>query len=104
MSGWDTIRACAAQPVAEFRAAAAEPRTQQEAWLSDLLARNAESAYGRRHGFAAIRNSADYRRAVPIVRHEDIAREIDQIAEGAVGVLTAERVIAFEETSGSTTG
>ena len=104
MTSWSNIAAAASVPLAANKAALAQPAAQQARWLIELLGRNADTDYGRRHRFASIRSFADYARNVPIVRYEDLAPEIDAIADGAANVLTAEPVIAFEETSGSTTG
>jgi len=104
MSGWTTLRKAAQAPAAALRAAEGAVRSQQESWLLRLLQRNADSRYGRRHDFASIRSIADFQRSVPIARHPDLAGDIADIAAGADNVLTAEPVIAFEQTSGSTTG
>lgn len=104
MSGWQQIALAAAEPLAADAAARRDPAGQQKAWLLDVLGRNADTEYGRRHGFARIRTHADYARRVPIVRYDDIAGEIARIADGEAGILTADSVIAFEETSGSLAG
>ena len=104
MTHWSTVEQAAQRPLAANDAALAEPATQQNRWLLELLQRNAETRYGRRHRFSAIRTLADYVRQVPIVRYEDLAPEIAAIADGATNVLTTEPVVAFEETSGSTSG
>jgi hypothetical protein len=104
MTHWSIIEQAAQRPLAANEAALAEPAAQQNRWLLELLQRNAETCYGRRHRFSAIRTLADYVRQVPLVRYEDLAPEIAAIADGAADVLTAEPVVAFEETSGSTSG
>lgn len=67
-----------------------------------MLARNAASDYGRRFGFARIRSAREYQEATPIVRYQDLEREIAAIRAGRQGVLTEERVLMLEKTSGST--
>jgi hypothetical protein len=104
MTGWPSIAAAAAPALAATNAAFAEPATQQARWLMELLFSNADTRYGRRHRFASIHSIADYVDSVPIVRYQDLAPEIDAIADGAANVLTAEPIVAFEETSGSTSG
>jgi hypothetical protein len=76
----------------------------QDRFLQDLLARNRECEYGRRHGFADIRTYEQFRARVPIVTHEDLRADIDRIANGAANVLSASPVVAFEETGGSAGG
>lgn len=77
-------------------------RTQRECLLARLVERNAESLYGREHGFAAIRTPEEYRARVPIVSYEDIRAWVDRAVGGEQGVLTAEPVRHFFTTSGST--
>jgi len=69
----------------------------------DILGRNADTAWGREHGFAAIRGPEDFRRQ-PLVSADALAPWVDRILAGEDGVLTAERPIAFTTTSGSTGG
>lgn len=76
----------------------------QRSVLHGILARNASCAYGRQFGFAAIDDIEAYQRRVPRVCYEDIAAPIAQMAQGAPGVLTADPIVAFEETGGSTGG
>ncbi|WP_420175459.1 GH3 family domain-containing protein [Luteococcus sp. OSA5] len=74
----------------------------QEALLRRILRRDADSEYGRRHGFAQIRNHADYRERVPIVTWDDLAGDVERIAMGEQQVLGGERVRLLEPSSGST--
>ncbi|HVI87302.1 MAG TPA: GH3 auxin-responsive promoter family protein [Dongiaceae bacterium] len=104
MSSWVDITTAAAAPMAIHASALANPAASQEAWLLDLVRLNANTAYGRRYGFASLRCYADYARHVPIIRYEDIAADVAALADGATQLLTAEPVICFEETSGSTAG
>lgn len=85
-----------------FRAAARDPGAAQDARLRAILAANAQTDYGRRYGFAAIRTTAEYRARVPRVEFDDIAGDVERIASGEENVLTAERVERFVKTSGTT--
>ena len=75
--------------------------TQQKLLLS-LLAKNAETEFGRKHFFARIESAVDFQRAVPIQTYEDLQPYIDKIATGTSNVLTADRVQRFGVSSGST--
>ncbi|MFJ9742862.1 GH3 auxin-responsive promoter family protein [Streptomyces sp. NPDC101166] len=70
--------------------------------LDDLLADNADTAFGREHGFARIRTVDDYRAAVPLRTHEDLTPWITRAAQGERRVLTREEPRLFFTTSGST--
>ena len=84
-----------------FRKALGRVRTEQEGVLRGILRRNQASAFGRRHGFSAIRTVRDYRRRVPLSDYDDYRARVARIAEGETQVLTCERVRLFEPTSGS---
>jgi hypothetical protein len=97
------VRLAAALPgYRDFRAALERPAEAQGRRLRAILAAGADSAYGRRHGFARLRSVADYQAAVPVVGYEALRPAIDAIAAGAPGVLTADPVRMLEATGGST--
>ena len=85
-----------------FERATAAPERAQAAALRTLLRRNARTAFGREHDFAAIRTPAEYRRAVPLRDYEAFRPYVRRIVAGEPGVLTAEPVTAFATTSGTT--
>ncbi len=55
--------------------AAEDPAAIQERVLQRLLRRGASTLFGRRHGFAELGGVADYQKAVPLRRYEDLWRE-----------------------------
>lgn len=87
-----------------FRRALRRPAETQARILADLLAANAGSAYGRAHGFGAIRSYAEFRERVPVVDYDDLEPWIARIVRGEQGVLTSEAVTRLVPTSGSTGG
>jgi len=56
------------------------------------------------YGFCHIRNPADFQMHVPVVTYEELTPWIERIAQGEQSILTAEPVVAFEETGGSIGG
>ena len=76
----------------------------QREYLAELLRRNGGTVYGKKHGFADIRSYEEYAAKVPLTVYEDYEPYISDIAEGAENVLTAEKVLLFEPTSGSSGG
>jgi hypothetical protein len=85
-----------------FRAALQDPRRAQEAILRRYLARNADTVFGRRHGFSEIRTTEQYQRRVPLHDYDSLASDIDRIAAGEPAILTADRVTRLATSSGST--
>ncbi len=79
-------------------------RAVQMRYLQTLLARNADTVYGRAAGFEKIRSYREFARSIPLTAYEDYAPYIEQIAAGRQRVLTAEPVIMLEPTSGSSGG
>lgn len=86
---------------ARFDLATRDPQKTQRAVLARILADNAETAYGRKFGFAGIRNVEDYQAHVPLTDYEDYLSYISRIAEGESCVLSKSSTICFEPTSGS---
>jgi hypothetical protein len=94
-----TITRRAAQ---RFEQAARDPMGAQLHRLRALAARNADTEYGRKHGFAAIDGFERWCRQVPIVDYEKIRAGMERVAAGARNVFTAEDPVRFAQTSGTT--
>lgn len=84
-----------------FLLACRDPRRAQEERLRRLLVANAESAYGRAHGFAAIRTFGEFQDRVPIADYDALEPWVRRAACGERGVLTREPVRLFELSGGS---
>src|SRR6266704_2222424 len=74
----------------------------QAAVLKHILSENADSEFGREHHFAGVNSVELYQRAVPLRSYEEFQPYIERIADGQPQVLTAQRVLQFGLTSGST--
>lgn len=87
-----------------FLADAARAPEIQRSRLLELVARNADSAFGRDHHFAEIRTPADFRRRVPVRGYEGHEPYIARVREGETGALfgPGTRVLMFAMTSGTT--
>lgn len=84
-----------------FRRAVKNPEQTQAAILEKLLRQNTDCAYGKRWQFSRLRGARDFQNALPIVSYEDLAPWIHRMTDGEQAVLTSERVLMFEKTSGS---
>jgi hypothetical protein len=84
-----------------FRRASADVETTQRSLLRNCLAQNADTVFGREHGFPGIRSWEEFAERVPVRAYDDFRPWIDRIADGEQAVLTAERVRLFEPSSGS---
>lgn len=77
-------------------------KTIQNKKLLQILNSNSDTEFGKMHNFENIRSVNDFRLAVPITTYEDYESHISQIADGRQQVLTKDRVLMLEPTSGST--
>lgn len=76
----------------------------QDAVLRGILLRHADSAFGRTHGFAQVRNLKEFAARVPIREHEQLRPWLDRVYEGDFNALLGarERILMFALSSGST--
>ncbi|MCC6473355.1 MAG: GH3 auxin-responsive promoter family protein [Burkholderiales bacterium] len=84
-----------------MRAAARDPMKLQRGVLEDILRRNRDTVFGRRHGFADIVDYADYVRRVPVREFEGLRSWIEADMDSERRVLTAERPAQYVRTGGS---
>ena len=70
--------------------------------LRSMMQKNADTEYGKKHGFAKVRTFEDYQKQVPVITYQDIADDMTRVTEGAKNVFTAEDPVMFAQTSGTT--
>jgi hypothetical protein len=87
-----------------FRRAVREPVLAQRRKLRNLVTQNANTAFGKAHGFDQIRSYEDFTRHVPLSDYSDLEPWIDRIRGGEKNVLTREPITHLIPTSGSTGG
>ena len=85
-----------------FEAATRDPEEAQARVLRTLLRDNADTVFGRAHGFATIGSAAEYAQRVPIRDYEALRPYVGRITAGEPRVLTAEPPFMFTTTSGTT--
>ena len=78
------------------------PEVAQRDKLLEIVHRNADTVYGREHGFATIRSIADYQGRVPASDYDRLSPYVERMMRGEPSVLTAERPLLFATTSGTT--
>lgn len=85
--------------------AAEDPGHVQQATLLDLVRHAARTAFGRDHGFAAIRTVADYQARVPLRTYADFHAEYWRRAEPVLdGITWPGRIPYLAFTSGTSSG
>ncbi len=88
---------------------------QQRKWLANpvitqrnqfeyLIAQGMNTAFGREHGFAGIRNYNDFKNQIPVREYESFSNFINRILEGEDDVLWPGKPLYLAKTSGTTSG
>ena len=70
--------------------------------LSQIISKNKNTVYGKTFSFNKIKTTSDYQKYLPVTTYDDYLPYIERIAAGEQNILTKERVIMFEPSSGST--
>lgn len=86
----------------KFDDATWDPRAAQEQKLLEIIRRNEGTVYGKEHDFRGVKTIDDYQRNVPQNTYETLSPYIDRVTAGEGGVLTADKVLMFATTSGTT--
>lgn len=69
--------------------------------LMQIIRDNQDSEYGKKYAFSQITSIEDFKKRVPISDFDTYAKEIERMAEGEQNILTSEKIIHFNETSGT---
>ncbi|HEV3143385.1 MAG TPA: GH3 auxin-responsive promoter family protein, partial [Gemmataceae bacterium] len=87
----------------EFDRLAQDPQVVQEALLKEIIATQADTGFGRDHGFSTIRTIANFRRQIPVAPYEYVQPYIEQVQRGDTRALLSDPdVLMFALTSGTT--
>ncbi len=78
------------------------PEAAQQEKLLEIVGRNADTVYGREHGFDGVRSIADFQARVPPSSYETLSPYVERVLRGEPSVLTADRPLLFATTSGTT--
>jgi hypothetical protein len=85
-----------------FNALCRTPVQAQERLLRQILETNADTEFGRRHGFGGITTFRDFQERVPTASYEDLEPYITAEMDGRPNQLTKEPPVLFTTTSGTT--
>jgi hypothetical protein len=96
------LRATAPPAVRRFNAVSSAPAESQRRLLREILRTNADTEFGRRHGFADITTFREFQERVPICDYEDLEPYIQAAMQGRPAQLTRHPPVLFTTTSGTT--
>ena len=85
-----------------FKALCGTPVQAQDGLLRQILEANADTEFGRRHGFGAITSFGQFQERVPISTYEDLEPYITAEMNGRPNQLTKDPPVLFTTTSGTT--
>ena len=88
--------------ISDFEKQCLRPRAAQEKLLRQILQRNKDTAFGKKHGFSRIKTLSTFQKQIPLFTYEDLKPYIDAELRGQRGQLTAEKPVLFAMTSGTT--
>ena len=80
---------------------AKRPRTVQLALLRRIMAENADTEFGKNHGFSKVVDSAIYRQSTPVQTYEDLRPLIERQELTGEPCLTMEPPVYYHRTSGT---
>lgn len=101
---WLAGRLLAPRRIASYRRYCQRTAEVQAEVLLEKIRRRRDSAFGRDHGFAAIRSVDDFRRCVPLGNYENHRPYIERVRQGDLSALLApdDELLAFHLSSGTT--
>lgn len=79
-----------------------EPLNAQRFLLTQILRKNADTAFGRKHKFSRISSFDEFQESVPTSSYDDLSPYIEASLKGEGAQLTVEKPILFAKTSGTT--
>ena len=85
-----------------FNALCRTPVQAQDRLLREILGANADTEFGRRHGFGSITSFQQFQEQVPIASYEDLEPYIAAEMHGRPNQLTKDPPVLFTTTSGTT--
>ncbi len=84
-----------------FLDATKDPRAAQAGLLRRIVAANADTVFGREHGFSQVRTVADLRAAVPVHDYEALRPYVERQERSGDRCLTADPPVYYHRTSGT---
>jgi hypothetical protein len=96
------LRAAGPYERKRFYATCRNPQDAQRRLLLRVVRENADTEFGRRHGFGRISALADFQHSVPVSSYEDLEPFIEAQSQGAPRQLTKQQPLLFTTTSGTT--
>jgi GH3 auxin-responsive promoter len=92
----------APRAVKRFATICDDPARAQDRLLREILGTNADTEFGRRHGFAGVSTFGEFQQRVPISTYEDLEPYINAAMLGQANQLTKDPPVLFTTTSGTT--
>lgn len=103
------IRSVISKPFAKYVIAqqqkwALNPGKYQQLILNNLIAKGADTLFGKNHYLLEVSNYEDFKTAVPVNDYEGLKPYVDQILKGKSDILWPGKPSYFAKTSGTTSG
>ena len=95
------VRMVYGRPYRAFLAATKDPGAAQTALLRRIVAGNADTEFGRKHGFSRITSVTDLRAAVPVQDYETLRPYVERQERSGDRCLTSDPPVYYHRTSGT---
>lgn len=82
--------------------AATDPKSAQAEVLLNIIRKNADTRYGREHGFKDISSYEQFAKRVPVASYEELRPYVEEQLHSGNPILTAEQPVIYNKTSGTT--
>ncbi|MCG8366911.1 MAG: GH3 auxin-responsive promoter family protein [Pseudanabaenales cyanobacterium] len=99
---WLLFGAVARQAKADFVQKTRTPEAVQEQFLRSLLRAHQNTEFGRQYRLSEIKTIDQFRQRLPVQSYSSHQPYIERMANGETNILTPDRLIYFNMTSGST--
>lgn len=109
LCGTMAIRSVLSKPLAAYvynqqKKWSSNPAGSQNAVFSHLIEKAKNTAFGKDHDFASIKNYDDFKKRVPVKDYEGLKHYIQRVKEGEKDILWPGLPAYFAKTSGTTSG
>lgn len=78
------------------------PHEVQSEWFDELIEAGTETEWGKKHNYAKIKSSEDFKKAVPVQNYETLHPYIKEVMKGKSNVLWPGKIKWFAKSSGTT--
>ncbi len=85
-----------------YRFSTQNSQCSQEKTLAAILKKNANTEYGKEHGFGGIASVREFQKGVPVVTYANMESRVERMTRGEKNIMCEETPVVYATTSGTT--